>query len=267
MPLLNNKSIKMKKIFLSILFLFAISTSQLFAQNFFAQIQEVTITEGMSSEYEEFESFWSVVNEKLIADGHLAGWSFWKVNPTSNDNNPWADYVLYNLFSSEEQMKSTLSKSPEWWVEYVEKAHKGKSKRSLIRKYVKETLDNKYKERLVTYNTSNVAAFADENLQPAKGMNAVYIGMEQLNEDYERFETEYFQKAHQGNKMYWEFNKITDRSDNAYKPVTHNIFEVNKENSGQDQESSFVDEMMAKYGMASRTLHGWMVVELLEFKL
>ena len=91
--------------------------------------------------------------------------------------------------------------------------------------------------------------------------------MEQLNEDYERFETEYFQNRHQGNKLYWEFNKITNRSDNAYKPVTHNIFEVNMENSGQDQDSSFVDEMMGKYGSASRTLHGWMVVELLEFKL
>ena len=164
-------------------------------------------------------------------------------------------------------MNSTLSKSPEWWAEYVEKAHKGKSKRSLIKKYVKETLDNKYKERLVTYNISNVAAFADDKLQPAVGINAVYIGMEQLNEDYERFETEYFQNRHKGNKLYWEFNKITNRSDNAYKPVTHNIFEVNMENSGQDQESSFVDEMMGKYGASSRTLHGWMEVKLLEFKL
>lgn len=257
----------MKKTFLTILFLLALTSNQVFSQNFYAQIQEVTVQEGLNSEYEEFEKFWSVVNEKLIADGHLAGWSFWKVNPESNDNNPWADYLLYNLFSSEDQMNSTLSKSPEWWAEYVEKAHKGKSKRSLIKKYVKETLDNKYKQRLVTYNTSNVAAFADDKLQPAVGMNAVYIGMEQLNEDYERFETEYFQNRHQGNKLYWEFNKITNRSDNAYKPVTHNIFEVNMENSGQDQDSSFVDEMMVKYGSASRTLHGWMVVELLEFKL
>lgn len=257
----------MKKTFLTILFLLALTSNQVFSQNFYAQIQEVTVQEGLNSEYEEFEKFWSVVNEKLIADGHLAGWSFWKVNPESNDNNPWADYLLYNLFSSEDQMNSTLSKSPEWWTEYVEKAHKGKSKRSLIKKYVKETLDNKYKQKLVTYNTSNIAAFADDKLQPAAGINAVYIGMEQLNEDYERFETEYFQNRHQGNKLYWEFNKITNRSDNAYKPVTHNIFEVNIENSGQDQDSSFVDEMMVKYGSASRTLHGWMVVELLEFKL
>ena len=256
----------MKKTFLTILFLLALTSNQVFSQNFYAQIQEVTVQEGLNSEYEEFEKFWSVVNEKLIADGHLAGWSFWKVNPESNDNNPWADYILYNQFSSEDQMNSTLSKSPEWWTEYVEKAHKGKSKRSLIKKYVKETLDNKYKERLVTYNISNVAAFADDKLQPAVGINAVYIGMEQLNEDYERFETEYFQNRHKGNKLYWEFNKITNRSDNAYKPVTHNIFEVNMENSGQDQDSSFVDEMMVKYGSASRTLHGWMVVELLEFK-
>ena len=120
----------MKKTFLTILFLFALTSNQVFSQNFYAQIQEVTVQEGLNSEYEEFEKFWSVVNEKLIADGHLAGWSFWKVNPESNDNNPWSDYILYNQFSSEDQMNSTLSKSPEWWTEYVEKAHKGKSKRS-----------------------------------------------------------------------------------------------------------------------------------------
>ena len=39
------------------------------------------------------------------------------------------------------------------------------------------------------------------------------------------------------------------------------------ENPNQNQDTSFVDEMMVKYGSASRTLHGWMVVELLEFKL
>ena len=70
---------------------------------------------------------------------------------------------------------------------------------------------------------------------------------------------QYFQNRHQGNKLYWEFNKITNRSDNAYKPVTHNIFGINMENSGQDQDSSFVDEMMGKYGAASRIfMAGWL---------
>ena len=153
---IRDRSINMKKTFLTILFLLALTSNQVFSQNFYAQIQEVTVQDGLNSEYEEFEKFWSVVNEKLIADGHLAGWSFWKVNPESNDNNPWADYILYNQFSSEDQMNSTLSKSPEWWTEYVEKAHKGKSKRSLIKKYVKETLDNKYKERLVTVSYTHL---------------------------------------------------------------------------------------------------------------
>ena len=89
--------------------------------------------------------------------------------------------------------------------------------------------------------------------------------MEQLNEDYERFETEYFKKDIKV-ISYTEFNKITNRSDNAYKPVTHNIFELIWKIQVKSN-SSFIDEMMVKYGSASRTLHGWMVVELLEFKL
>jgi len=258
----------MKKLLLTLILLTTTSSSYIFSQDFYSQIIEVTVNEGLSQEYEEYEKFWGIVNEKLIADGHLAGWSFWKVNPESNDNNPWADYILYNLFNSKEQLDSTLSKSPEWWTEYIEKAHKGVSKRSLIKKYVKETLDNKYKQKIVTYSTSNISSLADENLQPAAGLNAVYIGIEQLNEDYERFETEYFRSNHVGNKWYWEFNKINDRSENAYKPVTHNIFEVNKESdSSNSEETSFIDEMMIKYGVASREFHGWMSVELIEFRL
>ena len=41
----------MKKTFLTILFLLALTSNQLFSQNFYAQIQEVTVQEGLNSEY------------------------------------------------------------------------------------------------------------------------------------------------------------------------------------------------------------------------
>ena len=46
----------------------------------------------------------------------------------------------------------------------------------------------------------------------------------------------------------------------AYKPITHTIFEINKENNSNSEgtEQSFTDQMMWKYGMASREMHGWL---------
>ncbi|GIS00290.1 MAG: hypothetical protein CM15mP102_11100 [Flavobacteriales bacterium] len=39
----------------------------------------------MEEEYEKFEEFWGVAKEKAIADGIQAGWSIWKVDPSSNE--------------------------------------------------------------------------------------------------------------------------------------------------------------------------------------
>ena len=53
------------------------------------------------------------------------------------------------------------------------------------------------------------------------------------------------------NKYWWDLSEIVDRSDNAYKPITHTIFEINKENNGSSSEGTeqtFTDKMMSKYG-------------------
>ena len=95
-----------------------------------------------------------------------------------------------------------------------------------------------------------------------------YIGVEQLNEDYVDFETKLFLPYHKETKsrLYWELNEIVDRSENAYKPVTHNIFEImNPESAAADWNPSFAEEMAVKYGTASRKFHGSMNVKLVHF--
>ena len=59
----------------------------------------------MEEEYEKFEAFWGIAKEKAIADGIQAGWSIWKVDPSSNDDNPWADYIIVNIYQSKEQIE------------------------------------------------------------------------------------------------------------------------------------------------------------------
>ena len=144
------------------------------------------------------------------------------------------------------------------WMELLQEAHKGKTKRSIIKKYVKESTENKYRASTRTYNMLSISNLSEEGLDPEGTVTAAYLGMEALNDDYVEFEKQYFREQHKGNKYWWDLSEIIDRSDNAYEPITHTIFEINKENSNSNSEQSFTDQMMTKYGMASRELHGWL---------
>tara|TARA_B100000575_G_scaffold118917_1_gene94686 strand:- start:251 stop:994 length:744 start_codon:yes stop_codon:yes gene_type:complete len=227
---------------------------------FYWTSEHVTLKEGTEQDYEQFEAFWGVAKEKAIADGLQAGWSIWKVDPSSNDNNPWADYIIINIYESMEQLEAPVD-----WMELIQEAHKGKTKRSVIRKYIKEGQENKYRARTNTYIKKSISNLSEDGMDPEGGVTASYISMEQLNDDYVDFETQYFRERHKGYKYWWDFSEILDRSENAYKPITHSIFEINKDVEGS-QDESFVDKMMVKYGIASRKMHGWLQVDLVMSK-
>ena len=144
-------------------------------------------------------------------------------------------------------------------MQIIQDAHKGKTKRSVIRKYIKESTENKYRASSRSYTMQSISNLSEEGLDPEATIKATYIGMEALNDDYVEFEKQYFREQHKGNKYWWDLSEIVDRSDNAYKPITHTIFEINKDNSNSGgTEQSFTNEMMYKYGMASREMHGWL---------
>lgn len=232
-------------------------------------VEEVTLKDGISQEeYENFEAFWKTVKDMHIKEGKLMGWFLWKMDPSSNDGNPWADYLIVNVFANKAQMDEMMSKPEQWWVKDVQVAHKGKTKRSIVKKYTKETLENKYRAKSVTYTNKGLAAYLKEGLAPEVGTKGDYIGIEQLNDDYVGFETNHFAPWHKKSdtRLYWELNEIVDRTENAYQPVTHMIFEIlNPEKSYDGMTFSFTDQMMSKYGQASRKMHGAMTGELVHF--
>ena len=75
----------------------------------------------------------------------------------------------------------------------------------------------------------------------------------------------FFRELHKGRKLWWEVNEISDRSDNAYKPVTHMIFEINVENAPRF-ESNFTNDMMIKYGQTTRKIHGTLKTTLVNWR-
>ena len=258
----------MKKLLFGI---FMISVLNVKAQDWstvYRQVDEVTLNEGLEEDYEKFESFWKILKQKHLKEGKILGWFVWKADKSSNNNNAWTDYIILNIYENEQKMKEMNSKTQEWWMNELKSAHKGKTKRSVVKKYIKETLDNKYKKKIVSYTNKGIEAYLSEQAAPQAGIVANYIGVEQLNEDYVDFETKLFLPYHKsGNtRLYWELNEIVDRTDNAYKPVTHIIFEIrNPESSNIESNLSFAEEMAVKYGMASRKFHGNLEAELVDF--
>ena len=67
-----------------------------------------------------------------------------------------------------------------------EKAHKEKLKDQLL-KYTNETINNKYREKSVTYTNQRISDLSGGG-NPSKGLVGYYHGIEQLNDDYIDFE-------------------------------------------------------------------------------
>ena len=95
----------------------------------------------------------------------------------------------------------------------------------------------------------------------AEGKKARFLfnGFKALNDDYENFEMQYFKENHNkqieaGSRAWWEFNKVLSRSENANQEVTHFTMDVIDADYqwSNDNEPSFTDKMMSKYGVASR---------------
>jgi hypothetical protein len=257
----------MKKLLFGILMISMLNVSAQDWSTVYRQVEEVTLNEGLENEYIEFEAFWKTIKEKHVKEGMQVGWFVWKVVPTE-ENKGWSDYLIFNIYANKKQMNDMNSKSPEWWENEIKTAHKGKTKRSIIKKYTQETMDNKYRQKSVSYTNKSLETFLSEEATPEAGTKGTYIGVEQLNEDYVDFETKLFLPYHKETKsrLYWELNEIVDRSENAYKPVTHTIFEImNPESAAADWNPSFAEEMAVKYGTASRKFHGSMNVKLVHF--
>ena len=71
-------------------------------------------------------------------------------------------------------------------------------------------------------------AFLAKDTAPLVGTMGIYHGIEQLSDNYIDFERKLFLPSHKETKtrLYWELNEIIDRTHNAYKPVTHSVFEI-----------------------------------------
>ena len=264
----------MKKILLSLCFCL---TTSLFSQAIV--MEEITLNNGVEKDYLQFEKMWSNVHEKVQKNGEKQGWFLFKVIPTKegtewppNSSKPWCDYMVLNIYSDDSQLDGSwgMGDNEKSIQSFIRKANYKKMKPSEISRLLK--MSGKLKKKVVSYTLKGIDATTD--VGPFNiGDRATYLGVEQLNEDYERYESEFFKTYHNkqitdGTRLAWYLNKISERSENAYQPITHVIFERFNPDAqpSNNSEPTFTEEMMFKYGQASRKVHGGLIVELVDFK-
>ena len=240
----------MKKQILSILFTlsFLISFSQL------VSYEAIWVNDGMEDDYVAVEEMWSEVKKQAIADNLQNFWIVFKVEKDSSNPEHLTkpDYIVMNGF--EDDAQRTMQKN---WKELAMKVYKGKmSKRKFEKAWdMTPTVRKETKNILVERLDNSVWS----PLTEGKEARFIINGFKALNDDYENFEMKYFKENHSkqieaGSRAWWEFNKVISRSENANQEVTHFTMDVIDANYqwSNDNEPSFTDQMMSKYGVASR---------------
>ena len=240
----------MKKQILSILFTlsFLISFSQL------VSYEAIWVNDGMEDDYIAVEEMWSEVKKQAIADNLQDFWIVFKVekDSTNPDHLTKPDYIVMNGF--EDDAQRTMQKN---WKELGMKVYKGKMSKRKFEKARDKTPTVRKETRNFLVERLDNSVWSP--LAEGKEARFLFNGFKALNDDYESFEMKYFKENHNkqieaGSRAWWDFNKVISRSENANQEVTHFTMDVIDANYqwSNDNEPSFTDQMMSKYGVASR---------------
>ena len=159
------------------------------------------VTDGNGTNYRDVEQFWSGIHKQRVADKSILGWDLWSLSPSGTAQG--SQYFTVTLFSS---LKDMLQASSSFDVmAYAKKAYPNKSEKEFA-----EWFDKTGKSR----DRADQVFF--EQIDKTKGDFTMKVGtiatldvMKQLDDSYEKVETEIFKPWHQdlvntGKKGSWE---------------------------------------------------------------
>ena len=218
----------MKKIFFLILLIPLFSLAQYVSADF------IVLNEGKESDYHQLEKVWKAYHQKSVDSNEKIGWSVWKRTPRQNDNENAAHYVVFNQFSSKEQMENFMKNwSMNKAITIMKNGMKGKMSSKSVDRIVKNGNKLKKEVRQYTIQLIDATPLAGGNLKIGDKM---YFGtMSQKLDDYEKYESEVWKPVFEreilrNNFRWWGLTKIVNRNDSAYKKPTHLVWNIPVEN-------------------------------------
>jgi len=252
------KSKTMKKILLLLLIPFATSAQIMV-------MDVVQVKEGKSNNYEAIEAFVSPIQEQAIKDGKKMGWYVFKNigggDLSEIENKGIGDYIVLNVYKDLDQMKSDS------WDKYMaiaKKVYKGKMSSRNINKKMSNIGEPRKDTR--SYTMENL--YYTKPNPPVIGNIYSVSPIEQLSDDYEKFEMEFFRPMFEknilaGNHKAWNFNKVIDNTENAYQNITHLIFNQPVPGAKMEVPSDFLNTQLQNAGIATRKIYNSASIQLL----
>ena len=204
-----------------------------FAQ--YASASYIVLHEGMENDYLQLESVWQAYHKESIAMGRKTGWSIWKIAKNGDDSyeaGTYPDYLIMEQYSSKKQMDEEFSRYAEGY-ESMKTIMKKNLKGKYSNKQIEEILAKAPKKEVRDLHTrARVAATPMTGGDIKVGDVMMVATMEQLRDDYEEFETEFWrdrfllENVMKGNHRIWGFSRIIDRNEAAYAAPTHNAWNM-----------------------------------------
>ena len=245
----------MKKLFYLLLIIpFSISAQ-------FAVADYIVLNEGMENQYNDLEKVWKVYHQQSIDAGEKIGWAVWKTTPNDSANENAAHYVVFNQFSSKEQMeKWTKNFDYNKAVLIMKSGLKGEMSSRTINRILSKAPSIKKEVRVYSMKLMDATPLTGGDLKIGDKMT--YAPMIQKSDDYEKVESfiakPYFlSQVMNGKHRWWGFTKIIDRNENAYENITHiawNIGIPNAEHNDYMIENEFVQQVLTDKMNSSREM-------------
>ena len=245
----------MKKIF----YLLLIIPLSISAQ--FAVADYIVLNEGMDNQYNDLEKVWKVYHQQSIDAGEKIGWAVWKTTPNNSVNENAAHYVVFNQFSSKEQMeKWTKNFDYNKAVLIMKSELKGKMSSRTINRILSKGPSIKKEVRVYSMKLMDATPLTGGDLKIGDKMT--YAPMIQKSDDYEKVESfiakPYFlNQVMNGKHRWWGFTKIVDRNENAYKNITHIAWNIGIPNAEHDDymvENEFIQQVLTDKMNSSREM-------------
>ena len=179
----------MKKILLLLTVLFS------FSVNAQTVMWAIDLKDGAEDDYLKLEEFYSEIHKEGLKQGLRSGWSVWKRTPQEGDEANQAEYVIFDNFSSTEQMEGNGTSNEE----LAQIAYKGKMSKRAITKMLETTGSYSRERRTYVLEAVDYTILSGGNIKP--GDKATINLMTKKTDDFESYESEIWKPIAEKNIM------------------------------------------------------------------
>ena len=197
------------------------------------------------SDYWSVEEFWSGIHKQRVADKSIVGWDLWSLTPSGTEQG--SQYLTVTVFSSLKGMLNAMTSLDV--MTYAKKAYPNKSDKDFAA-IMEKTVKSRDMAHQVLFRTVDQTK---DKFQMKVGTVITIDIMKQLDDSYEKAESEIFKPWHQqmvdaGKKGHWELDQaILPTGSEAYAShITVSMF------NDMDQLAEFMESSNGEMDMMTQ---------------